>query len=137
VKIISAVFKIFSLLFHLIFSFMLFLFFAVGAASEGSTLQLGMLPWEGSQMHYSLLALSLAGFLFVILSAQGVMRILFFIWNLATLYLLVDWFWLSNYRFPSEDQYTFALYLTGLALVALLGSILLLRAPLFAKKKGS
>ena len=134
-KVVSFVIRIYSLLFHLLLSLFLLGLSIVGMASGGASLNLGMAPWEGSELTGSLLALGLGGLLFVILAFNGAQRLLYMIWTLVVTYLLVNGYFLSNYRFGTEDEFRFAIYLSLAALLAFVGGILLLRTPLFEKKK--
>lgn len=134
--VVSFLIRIYSLLFHLLLALFLLALSIVGFASSGSELSLGMTPWSGGELIGSLFALGLAGLLFVILAFNGAQRFLYMIWTLATLYLLVNGYFLTNYRFGSEDEFRFAIYLALMALLAFLGSILLFRKPLFEKKHG-
>lgn len=134
-KVVSFLIRIYSLLFHLLVALFLLGLGLVGYLSGGSELQLEMTPWSGSQLVGALLALGLGGLLFVVLAFKGVLRFLFMIWALVVLYLLVDGYFLNTtYRFSGEDEFRFAIYLALGALLAFLGSILLLRKPLFAKR---
>ncbi len=134
-KVVSFVIRIYSLLFHLLFSLFLLGLSIVGYASSGAGLQLGMAPWTDNELVGSLLALGLGGLLFVILAFNGAQRFLYMIWTLVMLYLLVNGYFLTNYRFGGPGEFEFAIYFSLAALLAFLGSILLLRQPLFDKKK--
>lgn len=133
-KVVSFLIRIYSLLFHLLFSLFLLALAIVGYASSGAGLTLGMTPWSGNELVGSLFALGLGGLLFVILAFNGAQRFLYMIWTLVMLYLLVSGYFLSNYRFSGPGEFEFALYLALGALLAFFGSLLLLRKPLFDKK---
>jgi hypothetical protein len=134
VKVVSFLIRIYSLLFHLLLSLFMLGLSIVGYASSGAGLSLGMAPWTGSQLVGSLAALGLGGLLFVILAFNGAQRFLYMIWTLVIVYLLVNGYFLTNYRFSGQDEFQFAINLALLALLAFFGGILLLRKPLFAKK---
>ena len=133
-KVVSFLIRIYSLLFHLLFSLFLLALSIVGYASSGAGLDLGMAPWTGNELVGSLMALGLGGLLFVILAFNGAQRFLYLIWTLVIVYLLVNGYFLTNYRFGSPDEFEFAIYLALGALLAFLGGILLLRKPLFEKR---
>lgn len=133
-KVVSFLIRVYSLLFHLLFSLFLLGLSIVGYASSGAGLNLGMAPWTGNELIGSLMALGLGGLLFVILAFNGAQRFLYMIWTLAITYLLVNGYFLTNYRFSGQDEFEFAINLALLALLAFIGGILLFRKPLFEKK---
>lgn|GEM_PF-431320 len=134
-KVVSFVIRIYSLLFHLVVSLFLLGLAIVASSSSGAELKLGMTPWEGSSLVTALYALGLIGLVIVALTFRGILRFLFLIWSLVVLYLLVNGYFLNTtYRFGGEDEFRFAIYLSLGAFVAFLGSILLLKSPLFAKR---
>lgn len=137
-KVVSFLIRIYSLLFHLLIALFLIGLAIVGYSSSGAELHLGMTPWSGGQLVTALLALGLGGLVFVALAFKGVLRFLFMIWSLVILYLLVNGYFLNTtYRFSGENEFRFAIYLCCGALLAFLGSILLLRQPLFSKNTAS
>ncbi|MCW5966336.1 MAG: hypothetical protein KIT83_20030 [Bryobacterales bacterium] len=133
-KVVSFLIRIYSLLFHLLLSLFLLALAIVGYSSSGAGLTLGMAPWSGNELVGSLFALGLGGLLFVILAFKGAQRFLYMIWTLVMLYLLVNGYFLTSYRFSGPGEFEFALYLALGALLAFLGGVLLLRKPLFEKK---
>lgn len=134
-KVISFLVRIYSLIFHLLLSLLMIGLSIVGYASSGAELSLAMLPWTGNELVGSLLALGLGGLLFVVLAFNGAQRFLYMVWTLVMAYLLVNGYFLTNYRFSGEGEFRFAIYLALAALLALLGGLWLLKTPLREKSK--
>lgn len=107
----------------------------VGYSSSGAELSLGMLPWTGNELVGSLLALGLGGLLFVVLAFNGAQRFLYMVWTLVMTYLIVNGYFLTNYRFSGEGEFRFAIYVALGALLAFLGGLWLLKTPLREKSK--
>ena len=134
-KVISFLVRIYSLLFHLLLSLLMLGLGIVGYSSASSGLKLGMLPWEGSQLLGWLTALGLGGLLLVILAFKGVLRIVYMVWTVVIAYLIVNGYFLTNYRFAGEGEFRFAIYCALAALLAFLGALWLLKTPLRGKDK--
>jgi len=134
VKVVSFLIRIYSLLFHLLIALFMLGLAVVGYTSSGAGLALGMAPWTGKELVGSLVALGLGGLLFVILAFNGAQRFLYMVWTLVILYLLVNGYFLTSYRFASPDEFQFAIYLCLAALLAFVGGFLLFRKPLCEKK---
>lgn len=133
-KVISFLVRIYSLIFHLLLSLLMIGLSVVGYFSTGAGLNLGMLPWTGNELIGSLLALGLGGLLFVVLAFNGAQRFLYMVWTLVMAYLLVNGYFLTNYRFSGEGEFRFAIYLAVAAVIAFLGGLWLLKTPLREKK---
>lgn len=133
-KVISFLVRIYSLIFHLLLSLLMIGLSVVGYFSTGAGLNLGMLPWTGNELLGSLLALGLGGLLFVVLAFNGAQRFLYMVWTLVMAYLLVNGYFLTNYRFSGEGEFRFAIYLAVAAVIAFLGGLWLLKTPLREKK---
>ncbi len=134
-KVISLLVRIYSLLFHLLLSLLMLGLGIVGHLSASAGLKLGMLPWEGSQLVGWLTALGLGGLLFVILAFKGKLRIIYMVWTVVIAYLIVNGYFLTNYRFSGEGEFRFAIYFALAALLAFLGALWLLKTPLRGKDK--
>jgi hypothetical protein len=134
VKVISFLVRIYSLIFHLLLSLLMIGLSVVGYFSTGAGLNLGMLPWTGNELLGSLLALGLGGLLFVVLAFNGAQRFLYMVWTLVMAYLLVNGYFLTNYRFSGEGEFRFAIYLAVAAVIAFVGGLWLLKTPLREKK---
>jgi hypothetical protein len=134
-KVISFLVRIYSLLFHLLLSLLMIGLSVVGYSSSGAELSLGMLPWTGNELVGSLLALGLGGLLFVVLAFNGAQRFLYMVWTLVMTYLIVNGYFLTNYRFSGEGEFRFAIYVALGALLAFLGGLWLLKTPLREKSK--
>jgi hypothetical protein len=113
----------FSYLFHGLLCLSLFAISSLAIASGGLNLHLGMLPWTGSTLLYTLLVGSLAGLLMLFLAVKGKGRLLFFLWNLVVAVLLLKGYIFSGYRF-SPGEFGLAVFLIVGSCVALLGSCL-------------
>ena len=94
-----------------------------------------MLPWEGNQLLGWLIGLGLAGLLFVILAFKGALRFIYMVWTLVIAYLLINGYFLTNYRFSGEAEFRFAIYFALAALLDFLGGLWLLKTPLRGKSK--
>lgn len=134
-KVISFLVRIYSLLFHLLLSLLMLGLSIVGYMSASSGLKLGMLPWEGNQLVGWLAGLGLVGLLLVILAFKGVARFVYMVWTLVVAYLLVNGYFLTNYRFAGEGEFRFAIYFALAALLAFIGALWLLKTPLRGKAK--
>ena len=113
--------RAFSYLFHALLALFL-LGIALIALSSKQPLQLEMLPWQGQTLTWWVLGGALLGLLSVILAVFRKSRLLFFLWSLAVLFLMARGFFLSHYYFAHPDDLHRALYLTGGALLAVIGA---------------
>src|SRR5260370_23488866 len=84
------------------------------------TLQLGMLPWTGSTLLYTMFFGALLGLLTVILAIKGMLRPLFFVWSLVVTILLLKGYIFSGNRFTAGESRT-PRYLVVGSVIALLG----------------
>jgi hypothetical protein len=123
---LRALMRIFSYLFHGLLTLFL-LAISLVALSSGQPLQLEMLPWEGRTLTWWLLCGALAGLLSVILAIRRKWPALFFLWSLTVLAMLARGFFFSRYYFAGAPEFHGALYLTGGALIAVLGAWFQLR----------
>jgi len=135
VKVISFLVRIYSLLFQLVLSLLTLALAIVGYGSASSGLKLGMLPWEGSSLLGWLAGLGIVGLLLVILAFKGVARFVYMVWTLVIAYLLVNGYFLTNYRFSGEGEFRFAIYFALAALLSFVGALWLLKTPLRSKTK--
>src|SRR4051794_37022615 len=92
--------------------------------SSSHTLKLDMLPWKGKQLTYWLLSVGLWGLLSVLLAATGRLRVLFLVYAVAMFGLMLRGYFLTGYGFSGKDEFRFAIWLTGGALLAILGALL-------------
>ena len=120
-EVIRALLRFFSYVFHGLLCLILFAISSLAIASGARTLQLGMLPWTGSTLLYTLFFGSIAGLVTVLLAIKGRWRPLFFVWCLAVALLLLKGYIFSGYRF-SPGEFGPAMFLIGGSLIALLGS---------------
>ena len=119
--VIKALLTFLSYSFHGLLCLILFAMSCLAIAAGAQTLQLGMLPWTGSTLLYTLLAGSLVGLATVILTVRGHWRPLFFVWSLAVTLLLLKGYIFSGYRFVPGEFRTAAYLIVG-SVVALIGS---------------
>src|ERR1035438_7262490 len=68
------------------------------------TLQLGMLPWTGPTLLYTLFFGALLGLVTVILAIKGTWRPLFFVWSLVVTLLLLKGYIFSRYHRSEERR---------------------------------
>ena len=128
--------KFYGLLFH--FALAAFLVGAAALAwSSGAALNIELLPWEGDTLILVLFFTGLAGLLITLFSIGRGIRGVFVVWNVAVLAALVRGYFFSSYRFPIDGSMWFALGFIGAALLAVVGSVCLLRAPKPAGKAQS
>jgi hypothetical protein len=120
-QVIKALLGFLGLLFHGLFCLALLLLSSLALAAGAQSLQLGMLPWTGTTLLYTLLGGSIAGLVIVVLAARGIFKPVFFGWSLAVLLLLVKGYIFSSYHF-SPGEFRGAVYLIVGSLIALLGA---------------
>ncbi len=128
--------KIYGLLFH--FALAAFLMGAAALAwSSGGALNIELLPWEGDTLIIVLFFTGLTGLLITLLSIGRGIRGVFVAWNVLVLAALIRGYFFSSYRFPIDGSMWFPLGLIGAALLAVIGSICLLRTPKPVRKQES
>jgi hypothetical protein len=110
-----------SYVFHGLLCLILFAISSLAIAAGARTLQLGMLPWTGSALLYTLHFGSLVGLAAVLLAIWGRWRPLFFVWSLVVALLLLKGYIFSGYRFSPGEFGTAILLMVG-SWIALLGS---------------
>ena len=120
-EVIKALLSFLSYLFHGLLCLILLAMSGLAMAAGAQTLQLGMLPWTGSTLLYTLFFGALLGLLTVILAIRGTWRPLFFVWSLAVTLLLVKGYIFSSYRF-TPDEFRMVMYLILGSVIALIGS---------------
>ena len=119
---IGLLLRLYSYLYHLVLSLFL-IGLGIVAYSSGTTLSLGMLPWEGEKLTQALLALGVIGLVCIFGAITGLFRWLFPIWTLVICILMVRGFFLGSYSFSGADQFKGAVWLTIGALGAFLSSL--------------
>jgi len=126
---IETIMRLFSYLYHGLLALFLLAISALALLSSGvNTLSLDFLPWQGSALSYWLLGASLFGIVSLVLAVKGVLRGLYFLWNLVVVLVLVKGLFLSSHHFEPGEFKT-AVYLTLGALLALAGAWIRLRQP--------
>ncbi|MEO7652676.1 MAG: hypothetical protein ABIZ80_19625 [Bryobacteraceae bacterium] len=119
--VIAALSRIFSYLFHTLLALFLLGVALVSLLSGGHNLRMAMLPWTGAQLTWSLVASSLFGLICVVTAMLGKVRPLYFLYTAAVFVMIVRGYFVSGYTFGTQDEFRFALYLSGGALLAMLG----------------
>ena len=110
-----------SYVFHGLLCLILLLLSGLAMAAGAHSLQLGMLPWTGPTLLYTLFFGALLGLVIVFLAIRGTWRPLFFVWSLVVMLLLVKGYFFSGYHF-SPGEFRTAAYLIVGSVIALLGS---------------
>ncbi|MFN3322377.1 MAG: hypothetical protein ACK5AZ_02680 [Bryobacteraceae bacterium] len=123
-KILRPVLRFYSYLYHLALALFLLGIALVALLTSADNLRMEMLPWSGPALIHWLLGLSLAGIVTIGLALGGRLRILFVGWCLLVLYFMVNGFFLGPFVFDGADQAVSAAWLTGGALLAVLGSLM-------------
>ncbi len=108
--------------FHLVLALFLIGISTV-ALTSGTSLTLGMLPWQGATLTSATLLLGLVGVVSIIMAVTGFVRWLFPLWTLIALILMLRGFFLSSYTFPSAGDFRSAVWLSIGAFVAFIGSL--------------
>ncbi len=130
VRLVGAVLRIYSYLFHILLSPFMMGVGGVAWLSGNESLQLGFLPWTGAALNHWLFLGGLAGLLITLLAIARVplFPLLFLLWCAAVLVMLVRGYFFSSYSFaPAGSGFDFALYFSGAALLALIGAVSALR----------
>jgi len=120
-EVIKALLSFLSYLFHFALCLVLLALSGLAIAAGAQTLQLGMLPWTGSTLLYTLFFGALLGLLTVILAIKGLVRPLFFVWSLVVTVLLVKGYIFSGYHF-TPGEFRQVLYLIAASIIALIGA---------------
>ncbi len=130
-KIFGVLLRVYSYVFNLILC--LFLLGVGLIANASHTIpKLGMLPFNDDNMIRGMLTLAIVGLVSTLLAATGIFKYLFPVWTAIVLGLMVKGFILSHYTFASEAEFKGALWLMLGALIAFLGSLLVLKKKRFA-----
>jgi hypothetical protein len=124
---VGLIMRLFSFVFHFLLGLVMAAIGFVALVSNQHTLRIGVLPWTGSTLTYCLFFLGLAGMAITALAVKRIVPLLFLVWSLAVLVMIVRGYFLSSYNFGMTGVDT-ALYLTGAAILALIGSALQMRA---------
>ncbi len=122
---IGLLLRLYSYVYHLVLSLFL-LGLGIVAYSSGTTLSLGMFPWEGEKLTQALLALGVIGLICLFGAVTGLFRWLFPIWALVILILMIRGFFLGAFNYSGADQFKGVVALTIGAFGAFLSSLSLL-----------
>ena len=117
--VIEKIMRTFSYLFHALLALFLLAVAVVAWFSGPSTLQIGVLPFEGPGLRYWLLGCALVGIASVYLAVKKSLPVLFLVWSLVVFVMLVRGFFLTGYRFDSGGISTALFLVLGSAIAAL------------------
>ena len=120
-KVFRALLSFLGYVYHSLLCLILIAVSGLAMATGAQTLQLGMLPWAGSTLLYTLFFGALFGLVTVLLAIRGTLRPLFFAWSLLVTVLLVKGYLFSGYRF-GPDEFRKVVYLIVGSVIALMGS---------------
>ena len=119
-EVIKALLSFLSYVFHGLLCLMLLVMSGLAIIAGAETLQLGMLPWTGPTLLYTVFFGALLGLVTVILAIKGTWRPLFFVWSLVVVVLLLKGYIFSGYRFIPGEYHT-AMYLIVGSAIGLMG----------------
>lgn len=117
---VGLLFRLFAYAFH--FALSVFLIGLAIVVRGRQTVNLDMVPGAAWDITTRLAVFGGLGLLTLLLALMGKVRWLYFLFALATLGAIVWGYFVNNYRFASEDEFRFALYLSAAALLALIGA---------------
>ena len=120
-EVIKALLSFLSYVFHGLLCLILLAMSGLAMAAGAQTLQLGMLPWTGPTLLYTLFFGALLGLVTVILAIKGTWRPLFFVWSLVVVLLLLKGYIFSGYHF-SPGEFRTAMCLIVGSVIALMGA---------------
>jgi hypothetical protein len=127
VSLLGILVRLYSYAFHLALSAFL-LGVAFIAASSHQPVALGMLPFGEERMVSHVAMLGAAGLFATLLALFRRFRFLFLLWAGWALYLMVEGFLFSPYRFTGPDEFKTGLWLIGGALLAFFGALWVLKS---------
>ena len=119
---IGALVRIYSYVYYLALALLLLGISLVALLSHSNTLNLGMLPWKGSELTYFLLGAGVLGLLAILLSWMGRLRFLLLLYALAVFGLMFRGYFISGYSFGSKEEFRMAIWMTAGALLAICGA---------------
>ena len=120
-EVIKALLSFLSYVFHGLLCLIVLVLSGLAMVAGAQTLQLGMLPWTGSTLLYTLFFGALAGMATVLLAIRGTWRPLFFVWSLVVMLLLVKGYVFSGYHF-NPGEFRTAGYLIVGSVIAVVGA---------------
>ena len=120
-EVIKALLSFLSYVYHGLLCLVVLALSCIAMVAGAKSLQLGMLPWTGSTLLYTMLFGALFGLLTIILAIKGTLRPLFFVWSLLIMILLMKGYLLSSYHF-SPGEFRTAIYLIAGSIIAVLGA---------------
>lgn len=120
---VRVIMRLFSYLYHFVFSLFVFGLGAIAWFSPNTRLELPMLPWwQEPALSYWLFFGGLAGLLSLALAYSGRLQILFRLWTVAAPAILVYGFFLTPYGFRSPGEFYNVVLASLGALLAAVGA---------------
>jgi hypothetical protein len=129
-EVLKALLSFLSYVFHSLLCLILLAMSGLAMAAGAQTLQLGMLPWTGSTLLYTVFFGALLGLVTVTLAIKGRLRPLFFVWSLVVTVLLVKGYIFSAYRF-TPGEFRLVMYAIAGSAIAMMGAW----AQMFRKRR--
>ena len=120
-EVLKALLSFAAYVFHGFLCLILIAMSGLAIAAGAQTLNMGMLPWTGSTLLYTLFFGAILGLGTVLLAIKGTWRPLFFMWSLVVMLLLIKGYIFSGYHFGQGEFHT-AVYLIVGSVIALLGA---------------
>ena len=120
-EVIKALLSFLSYVYHGLLCLIVVALSGLAMAAGAKTLQLGMLPWTGTTLIYTMFFGALFGLLTIILAIKGTLRPLFFVWSLVIMVLLVKGYLFSSYHF-GPGEFRNAMYLVAGSIIGALGA---------------
>ena len=120
-EVLKALLSFVAYVFHGLLCLILIAMSGLAIAAGAQTLNMGMLPWTGSTLLYTLFFGAILGLGTVLLAIKGTWRPLFFMWSLVVMLLLIKGYIFSGYHFGPGEFHT-AVYLIVGSMIALLGA---------------
>jgi len=123
VKSLKTLLRLYSYAFHGLLAFAAAAVAIVSLASNPSTVNFYLLPWQGRPLIYGLIVLALVGALILLMAVRGKMQRLFVGWSVVLLALVMRCFFFSPFSFtPETGEITSALAAVLAAALAVVGA---------------
>ena len=120
-EVIKALLSFLSYVYHGLLCLIVLALCCLAMAAGAKSLELGMLPWTGTTLLYTLIFGALFGLLTIILAIKGTLRPLFFVWSLVVMLLLIKGYIFSGYHF-APGEFRTAIYLIVGSIIGVLGA---------------
>jgi hypothetical protein len=134
VRLVALILRFYSLLFHLLLSFLMAGVGGLAWLSGQHNLQIWLLPWQGTTLTYWLLGAGAAGLAITLLAWKRIMPLLFLAWSVVVFVMLVRGYFFGSYHFGlGSTPITTALLIVLLALLAVAGAWFQFRSGKYRK----